>query len=149
MQALSLNQFAAAALDWPEVRSLVARQARSSLGRRALEELAPRDDADARAAHVRLRELFALLSSGEEPPLGGVTDPGPLPAASHEMWSRRQTFLCWAYQSTPSNVRLLDLPAVCSYHLARQRRHHFQSALSIMRGIRTRHLLRSQSWPSR
>lgn len=71
----TLDDFAADALDWPLVRALFERHALSSLGRRALVELAPRRATEARAAMARAAELArtALV-----PPLAGVGDPGPL-----------------------------------------------------------------------
>ncbi len=74
--AAALERFAARALDWPAVLGLILPFAPSAIGRRALEELAPRDDAGARAALRRAGEALAL-EPGEEPPLGGVPDPAP------------------------------------------------------------------------
>ncbi|MSR61709.1 MAG: endonuclease MutS2 [Planctomycetes bacterium] len=71
-----LARFAADALDWPAVRELLRRLVVAPLGQRALDELAPREPADVRAALERARELLALLrAEGGEPPLGGASDP--------------------------------------------------------------------------
>lgn len=72
---LSLGDFAAEALDWPIVRSLFERHAFSSLGRRALEELHPRTEQNARAAIARAAELVGQAAA---PPLAGITDPAPI-----------------------------------------------------------------------
>jgi len=70
------DPFAAAALDWPAVRAVLRRHVSSALGLRALEELRPRSDEEARAALERTRELLALLlAEGHEPPLAGAGDP--------------------------------------------------------------------------
>jgi DNA mismatch repair protein MutS2 len=88
----TLEGFAADALDWPRVRELFAAHAASSLGRRALEELQPRTEADAREALARCAELLAYASSEVGfnaaaqnpydstcvPPLAGITDPQPI-----------------------------------------------------------------------
>jgi len=77
-----LERFAANALDWPEVRALLERHAASSVGKRALLELAPRAPDEARAALRRTRELFEL-GAGVEPPLSGLSDPrAPLEEAA-------------------------------------------------------------------
>lgn len=76
---LTLEDFAADALDWPGVRALFERYALSSLGRRALLELQPRDEAGARTAIERAREV---QRSAAVPPLAGITDPAPLIAAA-------------------------------------------------------------------
>src|SRR5262245_52640620 len=74
--AARLAHFAAEALDWPAVREVLRRHVVAPLGQRALDELAPRAPADARAALARARELLALLvEEGLEPPLGGASDP--------------------------------------------------------------------------
>ncbi len=71
-----LEGFAADRLDWGLVRELFESQASSSLGRRALRELEPREDADAIAALARVAELMAL--EGASPPLADLTDPLPM-----------------------------------------------------------------------
>lgn len=71
----TLDDFAADALDWPAVRALFERHVFSNLGRRALEELAPRPADDARAAMARAEEL---ARQELVPPLAGIGDPGPL-----------------------------------------------------------------------
>ena len=75
MSAFTLDDFAAEPLDWPAVRGLFERHALSSLGRRALIELAPRRAAEARAAMARAAELAKAELT---PPLAGIEDPAPL-----------------------------------------------------------------------
>ena len=70
-------RFAAAALDWPAVRALLAAYCPSPLGRRALETLAPRTDGEARAALSRGGELLELAPASGTPPLDGGGDPFP------------------------------------------------------------------------
>jgi DNA mismatch repair protein MutS2 len=65
----------AARLDLEEVRALFERLALSALGRRAVRELAPLGEAQARAAYARLAEVQSLERGGERPPLGGTPDP--------------------------------------------------------------------------
>ncbi len=69
-EALTLEAFAARALDFEEVRGILERQAWTSLGRRVARELAPLEDAEARAALARVREAV-----GEGPNLAGIADP--------------------------------------------------------------------------
>ncbi|MEM7311151.1 MAG: hypothetical protein AAF682_31075 [Planctomycetota bacterium] len=76
-QAGTLSGFAAAALDWPAIRALIRRHAPSALGQRAVDELVPRDDEDARRALLRLREMGESLERGAYPPLRGYPDPLP------------------------------------------------------------------------
>ncbi len=70
-------RFASDALDWPAVRECLLRFAPSPIGRRALLEIDPRSDDEARAALARARELQESLGRGEEPPLDGHPDPFP------------------------------------------------------------------------
>jgi DNA mismatch repair protein MutS2 len=74
-------RFFASGLDLELVRSLFERLARTSLGARAVRELAPRTDDDARAALRRTAELVSLAAAGEVPAFGGVTDLRPIHAA--------------------------------------------------------------------
>jgi len=60
LAATTLEAFSAERLDWSSVRELFERQASSNLGRRALQELAPRASLAARAAHGRVAEIMAL-----------------------------------------------------------------------------------------
>lgn len=83
----ALEAFAAKALDWPLVRAEFARFASSSLGRRTLEELEPREVGEARSALERVGELVTLRKRQEGPPLGGLTDPVPL-LSEVRRWSR-------------------------------------------------------------
>ncbi|MFT4711106.1 MAG: DNA mismatch repair protein MutS2, partial [Planctomycetota bacterium] len=91
MPPMTLDSFAADALDWPAVRELLARHAASALGRRALEELQPRSEAAAREALARCDELLRHATAGglsdstsnpydstSVPPLAGITDPEPI-----------------------------------------------------------------------
>lgn len=71
----SLDDFAARALDWPAVREVLEAYALTSLGKRALAELGPRDDDGARGALGRVGELLALEGEAATPPFAGVTDP--------------------------------------------------------------------------
>lgn len=71
----ALDAFAADVLDWDEVRALFAPFARSAVGRRTLQELAPESEPEAREALARLREAFARGEEEREPPLAGLTDP--------------------------------------------------------------------------
>ncbi|QDU85816.1 Endonuclease MutS2 [Planctomycetes bacterium Pla163] len=78
--APSLDQMAADALDWENLRARLAVFASSALGRRAVLELAPRDDDDARAALARTKEALAL--GDDEAPTSDLSDPiGPLARA--------------------------------------------------------------------
>ncbi len=71
-----LRRFAAEALDWPAVREVLRRYVVAPLGQRALDELAPRSDEDARLALERARELYLLLVQEDlAPPLGAASDP--------------------------------------------------------------------------
>lgn len=77
--APSLVELAADVLDWEALRARLAGYASSSLGRRAVGELVPRDDAGARDALARCAELIAL---DDEPPTSDLSDPvGDLAAA--------------------------------------------------------------------
>ncbi len=73
----ALERYAAGVLEFDAVLGLVAAHATTSLGRRALLELSPRGDHEARAALARCRELSGCLARQDEPGLVGVTDPFP------------------------------------------------------------------------
>jgi DNA mismatch repair protein MutS2 len=73
----ALERFAAGALDWLAVRASVERFAPGPLARRALRELEPRADQDARDALARTSELMLFQSRGRVP-LAGSEDPLPL-----------------------------------------------------------------------
>jgi len=73
----ALTHFAANALDFPEVRALFAARVMTSLGKRAVSELAPLDDDEARAALARAAEMIERSGNGELPILAGVSDPLP------------------------------------------------------------------------
>ncbi len=68
------ERFFASGLDLELVRGLFERLARTTLGARAIRELAPRTDDGARAALRRVAELVLLAASGEQPAFGGVSD---------------------------------------------------------------------------
>jgi DNA mismatch repair protein MutS2 len=69
-----LESFAAGALDFAEVQGLLERHVRTPLGRRAVRELAPLPEAEARAALRRAAEALPLARSGELPNLAGIGD---------------------------------------------------------------------------
>ncbi len=71
------ERFAAGVLELSGVLELYAELASSSLGRRALAELDPRDREGARAALARTAEAMALSKKGEAPNLAGFADPFP------------------------------------------------------------------------
>tara|TARA_R110002073_G_scaffold88220_2_gene209358 strand:- start:14460 stop:16607 length:2148 start_codon:yes stop_codon:yes gene_type:complete len=70
--------FAAEVLELDAVLALYAREASSSLGRRALMELAPREPAQATAALARIREAQERIGRKDEPNFAGLTDPKAL-----------------------------------------------------------------------
>jgi DNA mismatch repair protein MutS2 len=70
--APTLDDFAADVLDWAEVREHLVPLANSALGRRAVQELEPRDDDGARAALARVSELVLLGS--DEPGTNDLAD---------------------------------------------------------------------------
>lgn len=70
--APTLEALAADVLDWEALRERLGGYASSSLGRRAVQELVPRDDESARLALARVKELVAL---DEEPPTSDLSDP--------------------------------------------------------------------------
>lgn len=74
--------FAARALELDDLLELLDAFVLSSLGRRAVRELAPLDESAARAALERVREMQMLERAGDLPSLGGLTDPGPILEAS-------------------------------------------------------------------
>ena len=84
MSPASLEDFAADALDFIEVRALFERLALSSLGRAALRKLVPREDDDAIEAHERARCMVALQAEGGAPGMAGVTDIEPALAAARK-----------------------------------------------------------------
>jgi len=75
------ERFAAEVLELSAVLQLFERHASSSLGIRALTELAPRSDDEARAALTRLAEFSMLLRVKDTPGMAGVSD--PLPPSTH------------------------------------------------------------------
>ena len=72
---LSLGAFAAAALDFEEVRALFERRARTRLGLALVRALAPVAERSVRARFQRLAEIGALERAGSAPSLGGLSDP--------------------------------------------------------------------------
>ncbi|HUR29695.1 MAG TPA: hypothetical protein VM509_16005, partial [Planctomycetota bacterium] len=81
---MKLDDFAAGALDYLEIRALFERLAASSLGRAALRRLEPRADDDAILAHERAREMLAFVNEGRAPGFGGVCDVEPALAAARK-----------------------------------------------------------------
>jgi len=75
--------FAAGTLELEAVLELVEGHAHSSLGRRVVRELAPRDEAELRAGIARFTEVQQLEASRDPFGLGGVTDPRPIVARAH------------------------------------------------------------------
>lgn len=73
----ALERYAAGVLEFDAVVGLVAAYATTSLGRRALSELAPRGDHEARAALARCHEISGCLARQDEPGMAGVSDPFP------------------------------------------------------------------------
>ena len=71
------ERFAAEVLELDAVLALFERHVASSLGVRALRELAPRPAAGAREALARLGEMQMLMRADDLPGLAGVTDPLP------------------------------------------------------------------------
>jgi DNA mismatch repair protein MutS2 len=69
--------FAATVLGFEEVLEVFASYAASSLGRRALQQLVPRDDESARLALGRLAEMMELFAAEMQPSMAGLTDPFP------------------------------------------------------------------------
>jgi len=76
-RARSLDAFAARALDFAALLAIVERHALTPLGLRAVRELAPREDAEARHALDRASEMIDLSRAGRTPSLVGVNDPLP------------------------------------------------------------------------
>ena len=73
-----LEAFAARPLELAAVLETLERFAATSLGLRAVRELAPLDDPGARARLARAAEAIRHLARGAPPVLAGVTDPLPL-----------------------------------------------------------------------
>jgi len=69
--------FAAGVLEFEQVLELFEHHAHSSLGRRALQDLAPRSKPDARRALTRVREMQTLAKAQDLPSFAGVSDPFP------------------------------------------------------------------------
>jgi len=72
-----LDAFAARALEFTEVLAILERHVRTPLGRRAVRELVPLGDEEARAALRRSGEMIGLASSAGGPSLAGISDPLP------------------------------------------------------------------------
>ncbi|MGK0218103.1 MAG: DNA mismatch repair protein MutS2 [Planctomycetota bacterium] len=71
------ERFAAGVLELDSVLEMFAEQALSSLGRRSLEDLEPREDLPATQALQRCTEAMELSRRGESPNLAGLADPFP------------------------------------------------------------------------
>src|SRR5262245_20909914 len=80
-RARRLDSFAARALDFADVLRALERHAYTSLGLRAVRELAPLEYHEAKAALSRGREALDLARAGRTPSLAGVCD--PLAALAH------------------------------------------------------------------
>ena len=72
-----LEAFAGRALDFAEVLGILERHVRTPLGRRAVRELAPRDESGARDALRRSAEMIDFSASAGPPSLAGLSDPLP------------------------------------------------------------------------
>lgn len=72
-----LEAFAARALDFADVLAILERHVKTPLGRRAVRELAPLRDEEARAALRRCGEMIGFAAAGGSPSLAGLTDPLP------------------------------------------------------------------------
>jgi len=79
-----LESFAAATLELPALQEVLAGFAQTSLGRRAIAELAPLVREEVDAALRRLEELQLLERARDPLSLGGVTDPLPLCETARE-----------------------------------------------------------------
>lgn len=80
-RARRLADYAARSLDFDDVQALLERYAQTSLGLRAVRELAPLEYKAAKASLARVREAIGLAQAGDLPNLSGVSD--PLPALTH------------------------------------------------------------------
>ncbi|MCC6407872.1 MAG: hypothetical protein IT453_11980 [Planctomycetes bacterium] len=121
----SAADFAFASLDFESARGLFERLASTSLGRRALRELAPRSDADARAALQRVRELQGLVEARSQPSLAGVCDPMPAFEGArqfHRPFEREEFASLWSFVAASRRLapwfaeRKLDAPAIHALH---------------------------------
>lgn len=81
-EALPRGDFAAGVLELEAVLDLLEPYVHSSLGRRALRELGPLPEPEAREGLLRLVELERLEREGALPSLAGLTDPLALLAAA-------------------------------------------------------------------
>jgi len=72
-----LEAFAPRALDFADVLAILERHVKTPLGRRAVRELVPRSDEEARAALRRCGEMIGFAATGGSPSLAGLTDPLP------------------------------------------------------------------------
>jgi DNA mismatch repair protein MutS2 len=79
-----LSAFAAATLDLPALQEVLVAFVETSLGARAVRELAPLASDEVRDALARVGEIELLERAGERLGLGGVTDPAPLVEAARE-----------------------------------------------------------------
>lgn len=80
-----LADFAAGALGFEDLRRLFGAHALTSLGHRAIAELAPLPEAEARLALARLAEMIDLERTRSAPVFAGVTDPAPSFAGDRTM----------------------------------------------------------------
>ncbi|MCK6448070.1 MAG: hypothetical protein L6Q99_16880 [Planctomycetes bacterium] len=122
---LAAADFALPALDFESVRTLFERLASTSLGRRAVRELAPRAKDDARAALQRVREMQGLVEMRSAPSFAGVTDPLPAFAEArrfHRPFEREEFASLWAFVDACRRLepwfaeRKSDAPAIHALH---------------------------------
>ena len=85
VRARRLAEFAAGPLGFENLLRLLDAHALTSLGKRAIQELAPLEEAEARIALARLTEMVDLERIKSGPSLAGVTDPLPSFASNRTM----------------------------------------------------------------
>jgi len=98
-------EFAADTLELEAVLELYAAHASSSLGRRALAELGPRDEGDAREALARAREMQRLEGAGDAPSFAGVGDPFPEATAGARLLSEERLLAVRAFADAGDRLR--------------------------------------------
>lgn len=99
------QRFAIEVLELAGVLALYEPFAASSLGVRALRELAPRGDADARAALRRVAEMQGLLRAEDLPSFAGVSDPLPPQAAGTRAWDEERFVALRAFLDANGRLR--------------------------------------------
>ena len=119
--------YAAAALEWPRLRALIARHAVSEIGAAALEELEPRSESAARQALLRTRELFES-DPNDMPPLAGLADPAP------SLGEARRYSRALDGEKLYGVARLLRVVADLGHWFA-ARREHLEHTSSLWQGL--------------